>query len=200
MAQTPGTTRNKFFGPFLWVVTGTGCLAFLYAVARVNLAQVDSRFVLLAAMAFLLTSRVSIPIPRLTSQISVSDTFVFLLLLLYGAPAAIIIGSVEAFLSSLRFSRKSLIVAFNWGSAAVSIGITSTVMERMFGDVVALRAHPLTARFVAAICTMGLVHYAANSGIVAIGAALKTNDPIWQTWRKHYLWTSLTYFAGAFAA
>ena len=200
MLDTLGTTRNKFFGPFLWVVTGTGCLAFLYALARVNVAQFDSRFVLLVAMALLLSSRVTIPIPRLTSQISVSDTFVFLLLLLYGASAAIIVGSVEALISSLRFSRKARIVAFNWASAAVSISITSGVMGLMFGDVVALRAHPLTARFVAAICTLALTHYAANSGLVAIGAALKTDAPIWQTWRKHYLWTSITYFSGALAA
>src|SRR6185295_13816652 len=66
--------------------------------------------------------------------------------------------------------------------------------------IVALRAHPLTARFATAICTMGLTHYIANSGIVAIGAALKTDEPIWQTWRRHYLWTSITYFSGALAA
>src|SRR5689334_22673789 len=200
MSDTPGTTRNKFFRPFLWVVTGTGCLAFLYACTRVNVAQFDARFALLVAMALVLTSRITVPIPRLSSQISVSDTFVFLLLLLYGAPAAIIVGSVEALITSLRFSRKSRIMAFNWASAAVSISITSGVMASMFGDVVALRAHPLTARFVAAICTMALTHYAANSGLVAIGAALKTNEPIWQTWRKHYLWTSITYFSGALAA
>ena len=200
MSDTPGTTRNKFFGPFLWVVTGTGCLAFLYACTRVNLALFDARFALLVAMALVLTSRITVPIPRLSSQISVSDTFVFLLLLLYGAPAAIIVGSIEALISSLRFSRKARIVAFNWAGAAVSISITSGVMAAMFGDVVALRAHPLTARFVAAICTMALTHYAANSGLVAIGAALKTNEPIWQTWRKHYLWTSITYFSGALAA
>ena len=200
MSDTLDIKRNRFFGPFLWVVTATGCLAFLFALARVNYAQFDSRFVLLTAMAFVLTSRVTIPIPRLTSQISVSDTFVFLLLLLYGAPAAIIVGSIEALLASLRFTRKPRIIAFNWACAALSVSITSGVMVAMFGDVVALRAHPLTTHFVAAICTMALTHYAANSGLVAIGAALKTDEPIWQTWRKHYLWTSITYFSGALAA
>jgi signal transduction histidine kinase/CheY-like chemotaxis protein len=195
-----GTTRNRFFGPFLWVVTGTGCLAFLYSAARLDLAAIDSRFAVLVAMTLLLTSRITIPIPRFSSQISVSDTFVFLILLLYGAPAAIIVGAIEAFLSSLRFSRKSKIVAFNWASAAVSIFITSSVIEALFGDVVALHAHPFTARFATAICTIALTHYVANSGVVAIGAALKNDQPIWQTWHKHYLWTSITYFAGAFAA
>jgi len=193
-------TRNKFFGPFLWVVTGTGCLAFLYSVARIDLTAMDSRFVLLVAMTLLLTTRITVPIPRFSSQISVSDTFVFLVLLLYGAPAAIIVGAIEAFVSTLRFSRRPKIMAFNWANAAVSIFITSSVIEALFGDVVALRAHPFTVRFATAICTMALTQYAANSGIVAIGAALKTNQPIWQTWHKHYLWTSITYFAGAFAS
>ncbi|HET7112744.1 MAG TPA: response regulator [Pyrinomonadaceae bacterium] len=47
---------------------------------------------------------------------------------------------------------------------------------------------------------MALTHYLTNSGIVAVGAAFKTDQPIWQTWHKHYLWTSITYFAGAIAA
>ena len=195
-----GTTRNRFFGPFLWVVTGTGCLAFIYSIARLDLAAIDSRFALLVAMTLLLTSRITVPIPRFSSQISVSDTFVFLVLLLYGAPAAIIVGAIEAFLSSLRFTRNKKIVAFNWASAAVSIFITSSVIEALFGHVIALRAHPFTTRFATAICTIALTHYVANSGIVAICAALKNNQPIWQTWHKHYLWTSITYFAGAFAA
>jgi signal transduction histidine kinase/CheY-like chemotaxis protein len=89
---------------------------------------------------------------------------------------------------------------FNSGSAAFSVMITSSVLQLVFGDIVALRTRPITATFLAAICTMALTQYVANSGIVAIAAALKTNEPIWQTWRKHYLWTSLTYFSGACAA
>jgi signal transduction histidine kinase/CheY-like chemotaxis protein len=192
--------ENKFFGPFLWVVVVSGSLAFIYSAFQIDLRQFDSHFAVLVAMALLLTSRITIPIPRFSSQISVSDTFVFLVLLLYGGPAAVVMGAVEALISSLRFSRRLVIVAFNFGSAAVSILITSVVMRLLFGNVVDLRSDPLTASFVAAICTMALTHYAANSGIVAVGGALKSDQPIWQTWRKHYLWTSITYFAGACAA
>ena len=103
---TLGTMANKFFGPFLWVVTGCGSLAFLYSSVQLDFGELDSRFALLVGMALLLTSRITIPIPRLSSQISVSDTFVFLVLLLYGGAAAVVVGAIEAFLSSLRFSRK----------------------------------------------------------------------------------------------
>jgi signal transduction histidine kinase/CheY-like chemotaxis protein len=191
---------NKLFRPFLWVVIGCGSLAFIYSALRVDFGQFDSRLALMVVMALLLTARITIPIPRFSSQISVSDTFVFLVLLLYGSAAAVVVGAIEAFLSSLRFSRRFSTRMFNWGSAALSVLITSSVMELVFGSVVALPTKPLTATFLAAICTMALTHYAANSGVVAIAAALKTDEPIWQTWRKHYLWTSLAYFAGACAA
>src|ERR671918_1902236 len=106
MSDTLGTTRYKVFGSFLAVVIGSGSLAFLYSFWHLNFGQFDYRFAILVAMALLLASQITVPIPRLSSQISVSDTFVFLLLLLYGAPAAIIVGAVEALLSSCRFSRK----------------------------------------------------------------------------------------------
>lgn len=196
----PGTMANKYFGPFLWVLTGCGSLAFVYSSVRLDFNKIDSSLALLVAMALLLSTRITIPIPRLSSKISVSDTFVFLTLLLYGSAMAVVVGAIEALLSSLRFSRKPKTIGFNWAAAAVSIFITSKVMELIFGSVVALRETPITATFVAAICTMALTHYIANSGVVAIGAALKSDQPIWQTWRKHYLWTSITYFAGACAA
>jgi len=87
---------NKLFGPFLFVVVACGVLAFVYSAIRLDFAQFDARFALLVAMTLLLTSRITIPIPRFSSKISVSDTFVFLILLLYGGEAAVVIGSVEA--------------------------------------------------------------------------------------------------------
>ena len=191
---------NKLFGPFLFVVVACGILAFVYSAIRLDFAQFDARFALLVAMTLLLTSRITIPIPRFSSKISVSDTFVFLVLLLYGGPAAVVMGALEAVVSSMRFSRRLRTITFNFGSSAVSILITSGVMRLVYGNVVDLRSNPLTVTFAAAICTMALTHYVANSGIVGIGGALKINEPIWQTWRKHYLWSSLTYFAGACAA
>lgn len=199
MSDAVGTIRSKLFGPFLWTIAAAGSLAFLYSCSQLHFNRFDSRFAILLAM-LLLASQITVPIPRFSSQISVSDTFVFLLLLLYGGAAAVTVGAIDACISSRRFAKKFPILAFNFGSAALSIFITSTVLRALFGDVVALRAKPTTGTFVAAICTMALTHYIVNSGIVGIGSAFRTNQPIWQTWHKHYLWTSITYFAGATAA
>ena len=200
MLETPGTIRHKLFGPFLWVITGAGILAFVYNLWHLEFTKVDSGFVILVGMTLLVASQISVPIPRFSSQISVSDTFVFLLLLLYGAPAAVTIGAIEASLSSLRFAKKPQIVAFNFSCSAISICVTGDILRLLFGNVVALRAAPITGTFFVAICTMALTQYVINSGLVAIGSAFKANEPIWQTWQKHYLWSSITYFSGAIAA
>jgi signal transduction histidine kinase len=44
---------------------------------------------------------------------------------------------------------------------------------------------------------MALVQYVANTGLIAIEKSCKLNIPLWHTWRTYYLWTSITFFAGA---
>ena len=47
---------------------------------------------------------------------------------------------------------------------------------------------------------MALVQYIANTTLIAIEKASKIKESTWNTWRTYYLWTSVTYFAGASAA
>ena len=51
-----------------------------------------------------------------------------------------------------------------------------------------------------AVTVMGLVQYLSNTSMVGVGLALKTSARFWPTWKKHCLWTSITYFGGAAAA
>jgi len=195
-----GNITSRFVNPYLRTVTIIGCAALLYSLYLLQLPQLDLRFAALLGITVLLSPRIVVPIPRLSSQISVSDTFVFVILLLYGGPAAVLVASTEAFVSSLRFSRRPQTVLFNWGCSSLSVFITSSILSRAFGDIVRLPTRAFSTTFLVALGSMALIHYVSNSGIVAIGTALKTNQSIWQTWRKHYLWTSITYFAGASAA
>ena len=47
---------------------------------------------------------------------------------------------------------------------------------------------------------MALVQYIANTSLIAIEKSSKIKESTWNTWRTYYLWTSVTYFAGASAA
>jgi len=200
MLLNPEIYKKRLASTYLWVTICSGGLIYFVAAYRLDIKLVDLKLAVIAILTIFLSSRVSIRIPRFDSQISVSDTFIFLSLLLYGYEVAILIAATEALLSSFRFCHKRSTIFFNWGCAAWSACVTSYSLHFAFGDVVSLGAGPLSARFLTAMAMMALIQYVSNSGIVAICGALQAGRPIWQTWKKHYLWTSITYFAGASAA
>jgi signal transduction histidine kinase/ActR/RegA family two-component response regulator len=196
-------TQNKRLVKFyLRSIICVGGLTYFLAAYRFDLKIIDLKLGVLLVITGLISSRMTIKIPQFGSWISVSDTFIFLTLLLYGCETAILMAGTEAFLSSIRsaYCRKWSTILFNWSAAAVATCITAYALRLSFGDPVALNVSPLSPRFITAIGLMALIQYATNSGLVAVLGALKANDPIWLTWKKHYLWTSITYFAGASAA
>jgi signal transduction histidine kinase/ActR/RegA family two-component response regulator len=198
VADSP--TSNRLFKLFFSATVAAAGLISAFCIYRLELQQLDLRFAIIVAITLLISSRIIIPIPRFSAHITVSDTFIFLLMLLYGCEAVVLVAGAEAFLSSRRFSKKGITIFFNWGCAVCSVFITAQALQSWFGEVTLIRSLPLSATLIAATCAMALVQYGANSGLVAWFAAIKTNQQFWPTWSKHFLWTSITYFAGASAS
>lgn len=193
-------SRQRFTIPYMWLIITAGAAACLFAALRLPSAHLDLRFLLLAFITIVLGSRLSVQIPRLSSHISVSDTLIFLTMLLYGGEAAILLAAAEGLCSSLRFSKKAMTIMFNSAVMATTTFLTVWVMNLFFGSLVELPRLDYSVNYASALCVMALVQYLANSGLVAILAACKTDQPMVHTWTKYYLWTSITYFAGASAA
>ena len=106
------------------VVCGLICLT--AAVVTFPLEKIDLQFLVLVGFTIGLGSRITVQIPRFKSHISVSDTFIFLTLLLYGGQLAVVLSAVEAFFSSWRFCNKKLTVFFN--ASAMAISTTAVVL------------------------------------------------------------------------
>jgi len=161
--------------------------------------QLNSHFLLLAIATIVIGSRVSIQIPRVKAHISVSDTFIFLILLMFGGQAAVLVAAVEALFSSIRISKKADTWFFNAAVMAASTFLTFMTLRASFGPL-APGQETYSVNYVVVLCVMAFVQYLSNSVLIATGSALENCEPIWMTWRKNFLWTSLTYFAGASAA
>ena len=197
------TGRQRFTDPYMWFIVAIGgavCLYSIYAFPRVSLARINLAFLLLAVFLATVGSRTAVVIPRIGGQITVSDTFIFLTMLLYGGEAAILLAAMDGICSTIHSSRKSRTIFFNAAVMACSTCLTVWTLRLCFGPIVELPNRQISASFITAICVMALVQYVFNSSLVAIAQACKLGQPFWQTWRKYYLWTSLTYVAGASAA
>lgn len=184
----------------MWTIIALGSVAFLFSGLKVSVSKVDVPCLFLALITIGIGSRISIKIPRVKGHISVSDTFIFLSILLFGGEVAVLLSALEALCSSVRFSKLRLVIAFNAATAACSTFITVWVLRLSFGGSLVTLRDGYSAPFIVCLCLMTLVQYIANSGLVATAAALRTDQPLWTTWRKGFLWTSITYFAGASAA
>src|ERR1051325_10583044 len=193
-------TKQRISQPYMWAVISLGAVACAYSITRLQPSALGLRFLLISMVTLAFGSRVSVEIPRVRGQISVSDTFIFFSLLLFGGEAAVLVAAADAFVTSRRISKKKMVMAFNAGVYVCSTFLTVWALRLLFGD--DLKQLPIgnSSAYISAVCVMALVQYVFNSGMVAAGVALRQGLPVWQTWRQHFLWTSITYFAGASAA
>src|SRR5947207_5973053 len=189
--------RQRFFKPFLVLVVAAGAGTMLLSLHRLPLQQLDWHFLLLLITMATVASRLSVPIPYVKGEVTVGDALIFLTMLIYGGEAALLMAAVDGLSSSLYVSKKLRVWLFNSSQMVFSTFLTAWTVRSFFGPVRELDRAGYSIVFLGGICVMALVQYVTNSGLVAIYTALKTDQPLFATWRKSYLWTSISYFAGA---
>jgi signal transduction histidine kinase/CheY-like chemotaxis protein len=184
----------------MWAVVAAGAAVIALAVSQLPAARIGWPSLLLALVAVAISSRFVVRIPSVTGGITVGDSFVFLALLLYGGSPAIILATVDGVCSSLRVSRKPRTILFNTAVMACSTFVTASVLRMIFGNVETLTAGGYSANFLAAVCLMAMTQYVANSCLIALEKSFKIGRQFVATWKEFYLWSSVTYIAGASAA
>jgi diguanylate cyclase (GGDEF)-like protein/PAS domain S-box-containing protein len=196
----PLTGKKYLHKLFMWLVLNAGIVVCALSVYRLPIARIDLQFLLLALVTIVFGSRIGVKIPQINAEITVSDTFVFLILLLYGSQAAVLVAGLEALCSSMRFAKQWFTRFFNASLLAFSTFITASVLQLCFGSIAEKARASYSGSFIIALFLMASVQYVVNSGLAALRESMKHNRPFVVIWQKHFLWTSITYYAGASAA
>jgi diguanylate cyclase (GGDEF)-like protein len=186
---------TKQINGYLWSVILVGGGVTLAAAIRMPWGSLGLRFLALAFITVGISSRFSVRIPRANVNVTVSDTLIFLIMLLYGGPTAIVIAAIEGFASGYRISKTPTIVLFN--SAVMACATSATVVAL---SVLGMDPHVSVAATIITASIMAFVQFVSATALVGVGLALKLTERFWPTWKKHCLWTSITYFGGAAAA
>jgi diguanylate cyclase (GGDEF)-like protein/PAS domain S-box-containing protein len=184
------------------LIISLGVAALVTALYYLPIARLDLNFVVLAVCTLALGSRILVKIPRLNSHIAVSDTFIFLTLLLYGGEAAIVLAAAEAYSTAHRFCNKWSTVAFN--SATMAVATASVVIALdVFGLSKETQIHVHSGHygdFVLAVALIALVQFFVNTLIAAGYETMTKSAPFVETWTNKYIWTFFTYLTGAIGA
>ncbi len=185
---------------YIFTVITVGLVCLLASVLNFSPEIVNFELIILSAFTIALGSRITVQIPQFKSHIAVSDVFIFLALLLYGGPTAIILAAVEAFCSSWRFCKKKITVFFNTALMAFSTTVVVVLLNLLNLNPVEIFKENDYAKLVMVVSVMALAQFITNSGFASIYSAFKNEEPIFETWKTYYLWTSITYFIGAIGA
>jgi putative nucleotidyltransferase with HDIG domain len=172
------------------------------AVAGVSLYQLDKHPIgyawLTLAVLTVASGAFAIKLPAIPATISVSETFVFMLVLLYGAAPATITVALDGLIVTLfRRKRELKRIAFNLAEPAVSVWVASQVFAGLVGvgplDLQSIRPGAL----ILPMFLLSTVYFLLNSGLTAIAVTSETGTPPYVVWRTHFMWLSLNYFGGA---
>src|SRR5258706_2766293 len=99
--------RQTLKKTYMLLIIATAAAGVLYSAIHFPLERLDLRFLALAIFTVAISSRLTIRIPRISGHISVSDTFFFLTILLYGGESAGLFAAIQALCFSFRFMLKA---------------------------------------------------------------------------------------------
>lgn len=198
-ATTQLNEKQRVALSYQWLIVGLGSLLFLSEIPRLPVDRINLRYLLIAAMTLIVSSRVAVKIPRFNVSITISDTFIFLAILLYGSEAAVLLAVADGLITGARAGKKIRTILFSAAVMACSTSISVHALALVAGPPMQLLRQPFSV-IAAGICAMALAQYLTNTGMVALGMSFKHDQPFWQIWTRNCIWASVTYFAGAILA
>jgi putative nucleotidyltransferase with HDIG domain len=169
-------------------------------VARLVTQPVPASWLALAALTWICGS-FALKVPQVPASISVSETFVFMILLLFGGPPATLTVVVDGLLTStLRQDRQLRRLLFNAAEPAISMWIAWHAFTWASGSPPLITAPNTLGALLLPMLLMTSVYFLSNSWLTALAVATDTGLTPVEIWRTHFVGVWLNYFAGASVA
>jgi len=193
----PGVARV-----YITAIVCAGSVAIAHSLTHLTTEQISNRWLVLAVLT-VLTGSLNLKIPSINAHLSVSESFVFASILLFGTPAGTATVLVECLVISLWMKprgRTLYRVVFNAAAPSLAIWIAGTGFYYFSGLQPYSRSFtPLATLF---LPFLGFIasYFILNSSLVAIAVALEQRQSPIRVWRDNFAWLSVNYFSGAYVA
>ena len=178
---------------YWWTLTILGLSVLAYSIA--NVASMEGKViaqVLIGAMVAAIVGFFPVTVPGAKTSIAGAEIFIFLVMLLYGTHAAVIVAGFEGFVASYRSSKR-------WTSRIATPAMTSLSIV-ICGTLFTLAKPYLTnlGLVLFAVCVFAVGYFVINTLILASLMALKARArfaPV--KWVRDMWWLGLSSIAGA---
>ncbi len=187
---------------YIATVIAAGLLAVGTSMHTLVTDPVSYHWSLLAGLT-LLSGSFTVRIPTIPARLSVSDTFVFAAVLLFGPAAATMIVVLDSLVISLRLGTRSQSVSrilFNMAAPSVAILIASHIFYLLAGIQPLSHSTQPILPLLGPLVILALVYFLLNTILIALAVGAEKGISAYDVWRRNFLWLSLNYFSGASVA
>jgi putative nucleotidyltransferase with HDIG domain len=184
---------------FVCTVTVLGVVSIGYSVYELYSDRVSSQWFLLAALT-LLSGSITVKLPSIPATISVSETFVFTSVLLFGPAAGTVTVALDGLIISLWLRRKRLAfhkLLFNVTAPAISMWLAAQVFYLATGAVPLAQQPATITSLLPGLLLFAIAYFLLNSWLMATAVSFSEQLNILDVWRRNFLWISLSFLSGA---
>ena len=157
------------------------------------------------AILTLVSGSATVRLPSLPATISVSETFVFTSVLLFGPAAGTLTVALDAFIISFWAHKKGdplYKIVFNVCALPLTIWLAAHLFFIVAGiEPLADSDSPVVIKnLLLPLLIFTVAYFGLNSWIITFAIALEKRLPPVKIWRDNFVWLSLNYFGGASVA
>jgi putative nucleotidyltransferase with HDIG domain len=178
-----------------------GAAVVAHSFYTLNVDPVPTQWLILAALT-LLTGSFTVKIPSINAHLSVSETFVFVSVLMFGAAAGTVTVLLECLiiLFWMKSSKPVHQILFNTAAPAIAIWVSATAFFAVSEiDIYSKQVVPLGVLFIP-LLAFTVLYFLLNSWLVAFALGFEIAKSPLEIWRKNFTWLSVNYFSGASVA
>src|SRR5690242_14609442 len=202
----PNNGLSRWAKVYVWVIVGIGVCAIVQSGYALYVSPIGWNWFLLAILT-LVSGSATVKLPTVPATISISETFVFTSVLLFGPAAGTLTVALDALVISLWLARKGhpfYRVLFNVSALPASLWLSALIFYHLWphGPISTMRPEATFSlkELLFPITLFTISYYALNSSAIALAIALEKRLSPFRVWLENFSWLSLNYFGGASAA
>jgi putative nucleotidyltransferase with HDIG domain len=179
-----------------------GSFAVVVSLYDIYLSPVGKQWFILAALT-VISGSATVKLPSIPASLSVSETFVFTAVLLFGPSAGTLTVALDGFIISLWLNRQrkeSHRVLFNIAAPALSVWTSAHAFFLLAGGNPLYDRDVNLAEILIPLAVFTALYFFLNSWLIALAVSFETEQPTSSVWRTNFVWLSLNFICGASVA
>ncbi|MCA1591083.1 MAG: EAL domain-containing protein [Acidobacteria bacterium] len=191
---------QRFSQRFIKICIALGAGAALLSLYLLKLSTLSFPLFLLALLTLNATSRFAARDTHGRWHFPITDTFIFLAMLVFDGEAAVVLAAIVALCASLSSSKNTVSVLFKTAIKVFATFLMVWTLRLSFGPITEIVSGGFSLPAINAISISLLLQAALSATIVAVGGAYKIKQSVMMTWLRNFFWKTLAYVSGVVAA